>query len=34
MHRGADDYAVHIHTVDLWVTSEDGTLIKADWDAG
>ena len=31
VHRGSDDYAVHIDTIDLWVTSEDGTLIKADW---
>ena len=31
VHRGADDYAVYMDTVDLWVTSEDGTLIKADW---
>ena len=31
VHRGADDYAVHIDTVDLWVTSENDTLIKADW---
>ena len=31
VHRGADDYAVYIDTIDLWVTPDDGRLIKVDW---
>ena len=31
VHRGANDYAVYMDTVHLWVTSENGTLIKAEW---
>ncbi len=31
VHRGADDYTVYIDTVDIWVTVDEGTLMKADW---
>ena len=31
VHRGTDDYAVYIDTIDLWVTPADGRLIKVDW---
>ena len=31
VHRGTDDFAVYVDTVDLWVTSNEGRLIQVDW---
>ena len=31
VHRGTTDYASYVDTVDLWITPDDGRLIKADW---
>lgn len=31
VHRGAGDHASYVDTVDLWITPDDGRLIKADW---
>ena len=31
VHRGTSDYASYVDTVDLWITPDDGRLVKADW---
>ena len=31
VHRGTGDFASYVDTVDLWITPDDGRLVKADW---
>ena len=31
VHRGTSDYASYVDTVGLWITPDDGRLVKADW---
>ena len=30
VHRGPEDYSIYLNIIDLWVSSENGILVKAD----
>ena len=31
VHRGTDDFAIYVDTVELWVSSKEGMLVQVDW---